>query len=216
MAEDQPQDSLAAHWAQLAVIGLLAWLVGAIPGVLAGAAVCQRIHEQYRATYGVTPDGLGCAVPGAASWALSTVVIFALAVWWGSNRDIPLARLRLGRSMLAVASAWFVVPAVVFLVVGAQPGTEDRAWVLGAGTAYFTATVCAGIGAWPTRHLAKPAAAVATLFATAPILFFPVHKVFGVLVAVVLTAPALGLAFAAALSSTRSASDIRWEGSSDD
>ncbi|TCJ75520.1 UNVERIFIED_ORG: hypothetical protein EDC92_1181, partial [Dietzia maris] len=93
---------------------------------------------------------------------------------------------------------------------------EDRAWVLGAGTAYFTATVCAGIGAWPTRHLVKPAAAVATLFATAPILFFPVHKVFGVLVAVVLTAPALGLAFAAALSSTRSASDIRWEGSSDD
>lgn len=138
MAEELPQDSLAAQWGQLAVLGLLAWFLGVVPGALAGAVVCQQIHEQYRAAYGVTPDGLGCAVPGATSWALSTVVIFALAVWWGSGRGLPPARLRLGRSMLGVAAAWFVVPAVAFLVVGAQPDTEDKAWVLGAGMAYLS------------------------------------------------------------------------------
>ena len=206
MAEEMPQDSLAAHWGQLVVLGLLAWFLGVFPGALAGAVVCQQIHEQYRAAYGVTPDGLGCAVPGATSWALSTVVIFALAVWWGSGRGLPPARLRLGRSMLGVAAAWFVVPAVAFLVVGAQPDTEDKAWVLGAGMAYLIASLSAGIGAWPTRNLAKPAAAFATLFAAAPPLLYLVHEVFGILVAAVLAAPALGLAFAAALSSPRSAS----------
>ena len=207
MAEEMPQDSLAAHWGQLVVLGLLAWFLGVFPGALAGAVVCQQIHEQYRAAYGVTPDGLGCAVPGATSWALSTVVIFALAVWWGSGRGFPSARLRLGRSMLGVAAAWLVVPAVVFLVVGAQPDTEDRAWVLGAGTAYLAATFCAGIGAWPTGNLAKPAAAFATLFAAAPPLLYLVHEVFGILVAAVLAAPALGLAFAATLSSPKTVRD---------
>lgn len=207
MAEELPQDSLAAHWGQLAVLGLLAWFVAVIPGALVGAGVCERIHEQYRAAYGVTPDGLGCAVPGAVSWALSTVVIFALAVWWGSGRGFPPARLRLGRSMLAVASAWFVVPAAIFLVVGAQPDTEDKAWVLGAGTAYFVASLCAASGARPARSLAKPAAALATVLAAAPMLLFPVHEIFGVLVATVLAAPALGLAFAAALSSPKTVRD---------
>lgn len=206
MAEDLPQESLAAHWGQLAVLGLLAWFVAMIPGALAGVVVCERIHERYRSAYGITPDGLGCAVPGATSWALSTVVIFALAVWWGSGRGFPHARLRLGRSMLAVAAAWFVVPAVVFIVVGAQPDTEDRAWVLGAGMAYLVASLCAGIGAWPTTILVKPAAALATVLGVALMLLYPVHEVFGVLVAAVLTAPALGLAFASALSSPRSAS----------
>lgn len=206
MAEELPQDSLAAHWGQLAVLGLLAWFVAVIPGALVGAGVCEQIHERYRAAYGVTPGGIGCAVPGAVSWALFTVVIFALAVWWGSGRGFPTARLRLGRSMLAVASAWFLLPAVVFLIVGAQPGTEDKTWVLGAGTAYLLASLCAGIGAWPARSLAKPAAALATVLAAAPMLLFPVHEMFGVLVATVLTAPAIGLAFAAALSSPRSAS----------
>lgn len=206
MAEDLPEDSLASYWGQLAVLGLLACFVAMFPGGLAGAAVCGRIYEQYRAAYGVTPDGLGCAVPGAASWALSAAVIFALVVWWGSGRGFPPARLRLGRSMLAVASAWFVVPAVVFLVVGAQPDTEDRAWVLGAGMAYLVASLCAGMGAWPARILVRPAAAVVTVLGVAPTLLFPVHEMFGVLVAAVLTAPALGLAFAAALSSPKSAS----------
>lgn len=205
MAEDMPQDSLAAHWGQLAVLGLLAWFVAVIPGAPVGAGVCERIHEQHRAAYGVTPNGIGCAVPGAVSWALSTVVIFALAVWWGSGRGFPTARLRLGRSMLAVASAWFVIPAAIFLVVGAQPDTEDKAWVLGAGTAYLVASLCAASGARPARSLAKPAAALATVLAAAPMLLFPVHEIFGVLVATVLTAPAIGLAFAAALSSPKSA-----------
>ncbi|WP_010539737.1 hypothetical protein [Dietzia alimentaria] len=204
MAEEVPHDSLPAQWAQLAVLGLLAWFVAMLRGALAGAAVCQRIQERYRAAYGVTPDGLGCAVPGAASWALSAVVIFAVAVWWGSGRGFPTARLRLGRSMLTVAGVWFVVPAVVFFVSGTQTGTEDRAWVLGIGMAYLVASLSAGVGAWPAGILLKPAAAFATLFAGAPMLLYPVHEMFGVLVACVLTAPALGLAFAAALSSPSS------------
>lgn len=209
MAEDVPQDSLASFWAQLAVLGLLACFIAMFPGGLAGAAVCGRIQEEYRAAHGVTPDGLGCAVPGAVSWALSAAAIFALAVWWGSGRGFPSARLLLGRSMLGVVSVWFIAPALILLVVAAQPDTADRDWMFGVGASYSVATLCAGIGALRGGALVAPAAAAATVFGLSPILLYPVHEVFGVLITTVLTAPALGLALAAALSTFGTARDRR-------
>lgn len=87
-------------------------------------------------------------------------------------------------------------------------GTEDRAWALGAGVAWLVALLSPGVGAWPAGILLKRSAVFATPFAGAPTLPYPVHETLGGLVACVLTAPALGPVFAAALSSPTAASGV--------
>lgn len=203
MAEDRYEDSLAAYWAQLAVLAMAAWFVALFPAGFAGAVVCERIQERFRAIHGFSPDGLGCAVPGAATWSLCGAILFAVAVWWGSGRGYPPARLRLGRSMLGVASAWFVIPAVAFIAVAANPGSAERAWVLCIGLVYLAAVLSAVAGAWRGRGLVLLASTAAAVLAAAPTILYPVHEVFGVAVATPIIAPGLGLALAAALTSPR-------------
>lgn len=204
MAKNEPQESLASHWGQLAVLGLVALLVAIVPAVFAGSVVCDQLSKRYRAEHGVTPDLQGCAVPGVATWALCAAVIFAFAVWWGSGRGYPPARLRLGRSMLVVASAWFAIPAVIFLIAGARAGITDREWVVGTGAAFFVAAVLAVVGAWRGESLVTSTAAASSIFVVSPMLLYPLHEMFGVLVATVVIAPGLGLALATALTSPRS------------
>ena len=206
--EDEEQDSLASHWGQLAALGLVAWIVAVVPAGLVGAVVCGRIQDRFRATNGFAPDGLGCAVPGYSAWALSGAILFAVAVWWGSGWGHPLSRQRLGRSMLGVASVWFIVPAVAFLAVGANPASADRTWVLTIGGSYLAAVLCAVAGAWRGRSLLPMASMAAAILAAAPTLLLAVHEVFGVAVATVLIAPGLGLALAAALTTPRAA--VAW------
>lgn len=110
--------------------------------------------------------------------------------------------------MLGVVSVWFIAPALIVSVVAAQPDTADRDWVFGVGLSYPVATLCAGIGALRGKALFTPAAAAASVFGLSPILLYPVHGVFGVLVTTELTAPALGLALAAALTTSRSARGV--------
>ncbi len=212
MSETESQSSLATQWGQLVALALLAWFVAIVPGVLGGAVACQRATAEFRATYGVTPDLLGCAVPGAATWSLVGAVFFGFAVWWGSGRGFPRAGQRLGRSMLGVASASFSLPAVAFLVMGVQPGSEDRGWVLGAGVAYLGAVLSALAGARRGKALA-PLASAAAVFVAVPTLLYPVHHAFGIAVATPIIAPGLGLALATVLTSPRSlagsSSDLR-------
>lgn len=204
MSETESAGSLASQWAQLVVLAVLAWLVAVVPGGLAGAAVCQLLTAQFRATYGVTPDALGCAVPGVAAWALVGAVLFGCAVWWGSGRGFPHASPQLNRWMLGVASASFILPAVAFLVMGVQPNSEDRGWILGAGMAYLGAVLFALAGARRRNALGPWASAATAIFIAVPTLLYPVHHAFGIAVVTPLVAPGLGLSLAALFTSSKS------------
>lgn len=207
MTARETRTSIAAQWGQLAAIALLAWFVALFPGAAAGAVLCEHLQAEFRALHGVTPDGLGCAVPGAATWALTGALIFALAVWWGSGGRYPRARHQLARSMLGVAAAGLVLPAAAFLVVGAQSASADRTWVLGTGVAYLVAVLSAVVGAWRGAAVIRATATAATVCAAAPSALYLVHHVFGVAVVTPVIAPGFALALAAALTAPRGIPD---------
>lgn len=178
-----------AWWGQLAALGATAVFVAMVPAGMLGAVACEAVRVE-------------CAVSLGLAWGSCAAVVFAIAVRWGSGRMLPQARQRLAGSMLGFSSVPFLVAVLVHLAVGASFSAGEWGWYGALGAAYGAASASAAAGAHRGGRVVGPAALSVVILGALPSALLPVHGAFGVLVSTPVVTVGLGLALAAALTSS--------------